>query len=267
MLKIISSIKWEIFKIISTQGKYYCPVCGNRAISFGQLPHYYTEQLNAYGHKYPGEDCETLNEKNYSCHFCGASDRDRLYALYIKRYFREIDPDRKFKLLDFAPSQALSLFIKELMAKASPNFSYRTADLFMEGVDDKVDITNMSIYADNQFDFFICSHVLEHVVDDKKAMRELYRILKLGGRGILMVPIILTIDEIDEDPSITDIAERWRRFGQHDHVRLYSKKGFIERAEETGFLIHQLGKEFFGEEVFARNGITNQSVLYVVEKN
>jgi SAM-dependent methyltransferase len=125
---------------------------------------------------------------------------------------------------------------------------------------------DMKIYADDQYDFFICSHVLEHVDDDKKALRELYRILKPGGQGILMVPVVLGLDEIDEDPAVVDEGERWRRFGGDDHVRLYSKAGFVERVTGAGFLVHQYGKEFFGEELLTQAGITGQSVLYVVEK-
>ena len=108
----------------------------------------------------------------------------------------------------------------------------------MAGVDDKVDISNMWLYDNNQFDFFICSHVLEHVPDDHKALSELHRILKPGGTGILMVPIILGLEEIDEDPFETDESERWRRFGQHDHVRVYSKEGFLKRARDAGFFIY-----------------------------
>jgi ubiquinone/menaquinone biosynthesis C-methylase UbiE len=124
----------------------------------------------------------------------------------------------------------------------------------------------MRLYQDNQFDFLICSHVLEHVEDDRKALHELHRILKPGGQGILMVPVILSIEEVDEDPAIVDEGERWKRFGQFDHVRLYSKNGFVERVREGGFLVKQYGKEFFGEELFARTGISSQSILYVVTK-
>jgi len=136
-----------------------------------------------------------------------------------------------------------------------------------ENVDDRVDLSNLQAYDSEQFDFFICSHVLEHVPDDSKALRELHRILKRGAQAILMVPIILAIDQIDEDPETSDEAERWRRFGQFDHVRLYSKRGFLERVRGAGFAVHELGKEFFGAETFDRAGITAQSVLYVVEKN
>ena len=80
------------------------------------------------------------------------------------------------------------------------------------------------------------------------------------------MPIVLSIDdEIDEDPSVTDVAERWRRFGQDGHVRLYSKQGFVKRVEEAGFVVHQLGQKFFGQKVFKQYGITPQSVLYIVE--
>ena len=107
----------------------------------------------------------------------------------------------------------------------------------------------------------------EHVADDKKAMSELFRILKPGGFGILMVPIVLKIEQIDDDPTITDAETRWRRFGQYDHVRLYSKKGFVERVQEAGFIVKQYGVEYFGESVFVECGISVKSVLYVVQKN
>jgi len=197
---------------------------------------------------------------------CGSSDRDRLYALYIRDYLKGVKGDKAVKIVDFAPSLPLSLFIKRLIERSEPEVIYLTADLCAEGVDDKIDITDMKLYGDNHFDFFICSHVLEHVEDDRKALHELHRILKAGGHGILMVPILLSTEEIEEDPAVVDVAERWRRFGQFDHVRLYSKSGFIQRVTESGFLVKQYGKEFFGEALFARTGISSQSILYVVQK-
>ena len=53
----------------------------------------------------------------------------------------------------------------------------------------KMDITNI-LYEDNTFDSIWCNHVLEHVVDDQKAMRELLRVPKPGGWAILQVPIL-----------------------------------------------------------------------------
>ena len=189
-----------------------------------------------------------------------------MYALYLQEHLRKINSPAEALIIDFAPSPALSTFIDRLTAALPQSFCYRTADLFMDDVDDPVDITDMPSYADDSVDFFICSHVLEHVVDDRKALAELFRILKNGCQGILVVPIVLTIDKIDEDPTVTDVAERWRRFGQWDHVRLYSKAGFVSRVQEAGFTVHQLGHERFGREAFRKHGITDQSILYVVEK-
>ena len=253
-------------QVRSIGAKYRCPVCGSRVKTFAPLPKYYTDNLQKYGFPFNLEEAETCNDQGYLCPFCQASDRDRLYALYIQNYLLRVKSDGVIKIVDFAPAAPLSHFIRKLIAQSGQDISYRTADLYAEGVDDKVDITDMRLYESNQFDFFICSHVLEHVEDDRKALRELYRILKPSGRGILMVPILLGLEEIDEDPSVVDEAERWRRFGQFDHIRLYSKAGFIERIREAGLVIHQYGKGFFDEKLLTETGITSQSVLYVVEK-
>jgi ubiquinone/menaquinone biosynthesis C-methylase UbiE len=77
---------------------------------------------------------------------------------------------------------------------------YLTADLFAEGADVKMDITDIC-FPEGSFDLIYCSHVLEHVPDDKKAMREFYRVLKSGGWAVLLVPI--TVELTLEDPNIT----------------------------------------------------------------
>lgn len=246
--------------------RHRCPVCNARVSAFQPLPEYYIDNLAKYGWPYGLDKAETGNHLGYQCPSCLASDRDRLYVLYLMTQLRGTQSNPVTRIVDFGPSTPLSNFIRRQIASSKREISYRTADAFEDGVDDRVDITDMQIYEDGQFDFFLCSHVLEHVPDDRKALRELYRILQPGGRGILMVPIILSLDRIDEDPTVVDEGERWRRFGQHDHVRIYSKNGFIERVAESGFRIHQYGKEFFGEDLFSSAGITSQSVLYVVEK-
>ena len=262
---------WQVIRSAKRQGgsligRYQCPVCGLRVIRFKQLP----PDAITYGFKYSPNEAETCNAEHYSCPGCGASDRERLYVLYLRDYLRTIPPNNPaslpIKLIDFGPTPTLSGFIRKLIAESPLTFCYRTADLF-DQADDRVDIMEMPIYEDDSVDFFVCSHVLEHVVDDQKAMRELYRILKPGRQGILVVPIVLTLKEIDEDPSVTDPAERWRRFGQDDHVRLYSKDGFLQRVSQAGFSVDELGLEYFGREAFRRYGIRERSILYIVKKD
>jgi SAM-dependent methyltransferase len=137
----------------------------------------------------------------------------------------------------------------------------------MQGVDDVADIQNLRCYPDGFADLFICSHVLEHVHDDRKALHELHRVLNRSGAGVLLVPILLDCESIDEDLSPIPEVERWRRFGQNDHVRLYSKTGFLERIAEAGFVVRQLGIDHFGGGRLARCGITERSVLYFLEKS
>ena len=236
----------------------YCLSCKLYFKEFRSVSPYWDEVFIKLGSAYRMNQFETMNVEAYACPRCHIDDRDRLYALYLQK---KLNPARQYDLVEFAPTDPLAKVLKTFT-----NVRRRTADLFMDAVDDKVDLMDMHIYKNGSFDFFICSHVLEHVDDDVKAMRELYRILKPGGFGIAMVPIILGLPKTIEDPSIKDENLRWKYFGQGDHVRMYRRQDYLDRLAGVGFTVHQYGKEYFGEAVFKQNGITPSSVLYVVEK-
>ena len=51
----------------------------------------------------------------------------------------------------------------------------------------ELDITDLP-FTDECFDLILCSHVLEHVHDDRSAMRELYRVLAPGGIVVFETP-------------------------------------------------------------------------------
>jgi SAM-dependent methyltransferase len=245
--------------------RYECPLCQRRVQSFlplwqamprliaGLKKHDFNMQLFA--------QAETLNMQQYACPYCLSNDRTRLYALFLRG-----EPDRiaygpKHRMLDIAPAKTL----RELILKLGC-FDYRSADLLRTDVDDQVDIMDMKAYANDSFDCFICSHVLEHVPDDRKAMGELFRILKPGGWGIAMAPIILSLAATIEDTALSDPAERIRRFGQDDHLRLYARHDFIERLTHAGFNVSCLGFDHFGGDVLEKNGIQQSAILYVCRK-
>jgi len=240
----------------------FCPTCENPVPAFAPLPKFYFRNLELNDSDLRIGDFETCNVNAYQCPHCGAADRDRLYALHLCSRI-PVEPSRQanFRLLDIAPAPALSAFIRRKF-----RVRYRTADLFIKDVDDRVDITSMTAYEDGSFDAFICSHVLEHVDNDKKAMAELYRVLKPGGWGIAMAPINLALKTVREDPSKTTEEERWKYFGQGDHVRVYSRQGFVERLQQASFTVKQLGQSHFGRETMARCGLSPASILYIVEK-
>lgn len=236
-----------------------CPVCGNAGIKFLPLPEFYRENADRYGFEHFNNG-EMLSLDAYTCTNCGASDRERLYALWIDQQIERSFFSRGLRAIHFAPETALSKKLKDL-----DFFDYKTADLLMDDVDYKVDMMDMS-FEDESFDFFICSHVLEHVDSDDQAIKELYRITKPGGRGILMAPIIVGLEKTVEDPGVKDEAGRWRLYGQNDHVRLYAHDDYVTKIRNHGFRVEELGEEYFGEEVFHTLGLTRTSILYVVSK-
>ena len=81
-------------------------------------------------------------------------------------------------------------------------------------------------FEDESYDIVICNHVLEHIIEDSKAMSELYRVMRKGGWGILQVPMRTILEHTYEDFSITDPKERQKHFGQYDHVRWYGMDYF-----------------------------------------
>jgi predicted SAM-dependent methyltransferase len=243
-----------------SERSFRCPVCREKVSFFHRLPDFYLKIQDEVGYVHPVFQMETMNLLSYSCPNCGASDRERLYALYFQHIFKP--KVANFKLLDIAPDKPLQKFVKKYFS----DFEYRTADLMKEDVDDRVDITKMDIYPDNHFDFFICSHVLEHVEEDRKAMKELFRILKPGGQGIVMVPILLSLTEDYVTPEAKTENDRWKYYGQHDHVRMYSKPGFIAKLKDAGFTVQEFNKDTFGVSLFNTSGVHMRSVLYVVEK-
>jgi 2-polyprenyl-3-methyl-5-hydroxy-6-metoxy-1,4-benzoquinol methylase len=90
---------------------------------------------------------------------------------------------KPLNLLHVAPELNLKNILKN-----QTNINYVTADLLSDNVLIKLDISKSPLH-NNIFDLVICNHVLEHIIDDKRAMSELYRILKPGGMAILQVPI------------------------------------------------------------------------------
>lgn len=162
---------------------------------------------------------------NAVCPVCGSFERHRLVWLFFKKHTNLFDQTPK-SMLHIAPEPQIERKFKKI-----PNLRYLTADLFNPAAMVKMDITDIQ-YPDNSFDVIYCSHVLEHVPDDRVAIGELYRVLKSDGWAVLLVPI--TVEKTLEDPSVSDPAERERLFGQKDHFRRYGPD-FRHRLEEAGF--------------------------------
>jgi SAM-dependent methyltransferase len=162
------------------------------------------------------------------CPRCGSLERHRYLHFFLTSESR-LWRARPLRLLHFAPEPCFEHL------RRMPGVDYLSADLVSPTADLHLDITQMPL-DDASFDAVLCSHVLEHVDDDVKALKEIFRILRPGGWALVLVPLQESRETTLEDPSVTDPAERRRLFGQHDHVRLYGRD-FPRRPETAGFTV------------------------------
>ena len=139
--------------------------------------------------------------------FCLA-DREKLIYLCITRRTNILNSSKNIRLLHIAPEKNLQKILKSFS-----HIEYISGDINLsKNCDIRLDITDMN-FEDNLFDVIICSHVLEHIVDGRKAMHELLRVLRPEGFAILQVPISKNAKETFEDFSITSPEEREKYFG------------------------------------------------------
>jgi SAM-dependent methyltransferase len=233
--------------------KYKCPFCRSHVRTF--LP---------FGFRFP-----VLTEKHVVgggyrpdalCPICSSVDRERLLYLFMRNNTDLFETPKKF--LHVAPEARVAKILKR-----SANLDYLTADISGMDVMVRMDITDIQ-FPDASFDVIVCNHVLEHIVDDRKAMSELHRTLRPDGWGILQVPISLSLTETFEDFSITDPADRARAFGQEDHVRIYARD-YSDRLAKVGFNVAVFRwisepQKFGGQ----RNifGLNREEAVYFVSK-
>ncbi len=188
--------------------------------------------------------------ENFSCPRCGAHDRERHLLMYFDRagMWKRI---AGAAVLHFAPERVLAARI----SKARPA-RYVKADLFPAAADTRrEDISKLS-FGDRSFGVVIANHVLEHVADDRAAMREIFRVLEPGGLAVLQTPYSDKLPSTFEDESIRDAEARLQAFGQEDHVRLYGKDLF-SRLQSVGFvskvLEHDAALKDYGESLYGVN--------------
>lgn len=192
------------------------------------------------------------------CPFCFSHCRERLVYQYLTQ--RTGILTQRMKVLHFAPERNIRAILQ-----GARNLAYVTADIDSSWADEKIDVTAIP-YADNSFDAILCNHVLEHVADDRKAMAELYRILKPGGWALLQVPISTVLEKTVEDILETRASERERRFGQHDHLRIYARD-YADRLRATGAAVRTVNcLATFGEAAAAEYGLIPEEDLYFMEK-
>lgn len=164
-----------IVKSLRGAPRFECPCCGWHGVFLDLNP--------ATGFR-PDAECPA----------CGARERHRLQHLVMDKVLHDL-PTRQMRMLHFAPERFLGTRFRRQFG------GYETADIERTDVDHRVDLQSLSL-PDAGYDVVYASHVLEHVPDDRAAIREIRRILKPGGFAVLPVPIVAdhTIEYPEPNP-------------------------------------------------------------------
>lgn len=233
-----------LFHLRSCQYKgnnFYCPLCNFKAKKFLDSP---------YGIR-----------KNVRCPRCNSLERHRAQWIFGLRNLKFFNYD-SFSVLHFAPEFCIS----QRLIKTK-NCIYKTAEYSSKSLADyHIDIQNTELNPE-MFDIVICNHILEHVDDDHKALKEIFRILKTGGKAFIQVPVDINLENSFEDSEITDPVQRKVHFGQQDHKRLYGND-FPKRLEKAGFSVSTVRFwEKLSEKELNYYAITDFEPVYICSKH
>jgi SAM-dependent methyltransferase len=247
-------LRWRVLNRIWPRHQCYC--C---KVRFGRF-HPYRQSINSTSAFFRLLETVGSDVENFRCPFCGSFDRERHLLLYFDRL--NLWPQMSgATILHFAAERHVALRIeacgpaKYVRADRAP----RTPDV------QPVDITAIP-FVGERFDLVIANHVLEHVPEDRRALTEIHRVLKPGGRAVLQTPFSRVLRRSLEDPGINTERLRDGVYGQEDHVRLYGLD-LMERIAAAGFRLRIcLHNDVSTREEARLFGMNAQEELILVER-
>jgi SAM-dependent methyltransferase len=183
------------------------------------------------------------------CPSCFSLERHRLFQLLLLRHGRQWLAGKR--VLHFAPEGASQPILQEMATCV-------TTDVAGDGIDCRCGMEAIP-FPDRSFDAVIANHVLEHVEDDLRAMRELRRVIRTGGVAILSVPVVLGWERTYENARIQSPDQRRIHFGQADHRRFYGRD-FTARLEHAGLVVDRFQMDPSSEIAF---GLRRGDCLFV----
>lgn len=185
------------------------------------------------------------------CPYCGSLGRHRRLWLLLQPLLYS-----NIRILDFSPPLCLFNKMNQL-----PNINYCATDYSGEFTAHKQSNITRINEPGNSYNLIICYHILEHIEDDNKAIKELYRVLTPTGKVLIQTP--LKEGNTYENPDILSAAERKLHFGQEDHVRIYSLKDLIAKLEKENFIV---AVNKYQEEKNNYYGLNETEVVLIAKK-
>ena len=228
--------------------RYRCPCCGTvapfRDGGFRSDPSWYASG------RYENQRQDVL------CPACFSMPRHRILAHWCSENLRLM---QESEILYFAREPCMAYWMRK------NGVSCVTADLYQHA-DLQIDIERTGL-PDGSYDLIFCNHVLEHVSDFRRALAELYRILRPAGTLVLSFPTDPRVDAVDEAPPGITPEERLRRFGQHDHNRVFGP-GAVRFLTAAGFEVTTFTGDECPADILPAVGPADydDNVLYVCRK-
>lgn len=253
-------VKLDVRKLLYRGKNFHCPLCDRSYSTFFEggfdLP--VIEKLQIIG---------AGKRKHAICPGCASNDRDRLLHFVLTNNKLGLLP--AYAILHIAPEPALADWLSEFQRKNKSDYikGVKYHEGFFYGNDiELIDLLSLK-YSDEQFDLLICNHVLEHISEDRVAMKEIFRVLKPGGNAILQVPWSPLLDVTFEDETKQSPAEREEFFGQFDHVRVYGKD-YPDRLRSVGFDLRILTTKTLeiSDQLISKHGLNAKEVVFIASK-
>lgn len=205
---------------------YYCPCCESH------LKRYVDGGFNKRPERFNVERYNGIDQM-VVCPVCGSFPRHRIQALWMNENMEQISGK---KILYFSMEKSMKMWCKRNKINCTTADLYREADL-------KIDIEDTGLEEDS-YDVIVCNHVLEHVSDFRKALKELYRIIKPEGMVIVSFPTDLSLDTVYEDNLVVSEEDCRKHFGQSDHKRIFGRDS-KELLESIGFNVSEISENSF----------------------
>ena len=217
---------------------YYCPICKKYGhfTKMGVKPRYAVK-----------------------CPNCKSLERHRFLYFIYQKYF--LNTNKPIKILHTAPEKGIYNLIKKNL-----NIEYTAIDISPERYSfcdcKKEDVTDLS-FADNTFDFVISNQVMEHILDEKKYLSELTRVLKPDGVFLLNFPVFMDRAKTFQDDSVTTPEDREKYYGQNDHVRAYGRDVFERLKRDYGAKVI-FAKDILNKEQLRKYRVSNRGTDFCV---
>lgn len=108
----------------------------------------------------------------------------------------------------------------KMIEKAKSNFSGRDNFHFLQANSESIPLD------DNFFDIIICTNSFHHYLHPDKALKEMYRLLKSGGKLYILDPLA--------DSRVIKFWDGIAKLLEPEHVKIYSTKEFRQLFEQAG---------------------------------